>query len=172
MVPGQSLPFPLVAGMAQLDCFLLAILIILPAYIGHGLPPVVCWRSQEIAAGIETGSSPNASLSRGSALLKGTDPYANHAWRQRLPVNLESEQFPAEFLLSSLSEIVVWSPASFLFRTNHRSQSEEHNGNEIFKTRRENTSVHNCWNLSHLFNSVSGSWKARNFSSFFTSMHK
>ena len=46
----------------------------------------------------------------GQPLPAGADPYADHAWRQRLPVNPESRQFPVGVLLSSLSEIVAWSP--------------------------------------------------------------
>ena len=45
----------------------------------------------------------------GQPLPAGADPYADHAWRQRLPVNPESRQFPVGVLLSSLSEIVAWS---------------------------------------------------------------
>ena len=49
----------------------------------------------------------------GQPLPAGADPYADPAWRQRLPVNPESRQFPVGVLLSSLSEIVAWSRTDF-----------------------------------------------------------
>ncbi|MGI6634164.1 MAG: hypothetical protein ACOX7B_03205 [Christensenellales bacterium] len=55
----------------------------------------------------------------GQPLPAGADPYADHAWRQRLPVNPESRQFPVGVLLSSLSEIVAWSQIVAIPRKKH-----------------------------------------------------